>query len=113
MGCNESRERHSSVPGHGRAGDSRKTSPTYKVVGAAEPDVSQAQLRVVMLKGAPGKARWDLGEEILSSGPDPNIQPLGVSRVVKLKCPGSNSKRLFSHHIVRQLMLIFPWAVSM
>ena len=43
----------------------------------------QAQLKMVILKGAPGKAQQELRAGILNSGSYVNVQNLGGSRIVK------------------------------
>lgn len=47
---------------------------------------------MVILKGASGKAKRVLVEEILSSGPYLIVQTLGVSRDVYVKCLDNKSK---------------------
>lgn len=55
----------------------QKAVVTYKVIGVEVTKIPRAQQQVVILKGAPGKAKWELVVGIL-------ILTLGVSKIIIL-----------------------------
>lgn len=70
---------------------------TSLVAGTEGAHFSRAQLHGVILKGAPGKAKRELGSRLLSKVPT-GVRSLGVDRELHCHSPVQQLRELCPHH---------------